>query len=318
MEQKTFYKLVLDLEKSPHKASQYLKLPGLSASEKAILESDQLIHAGKFERVVELLKKSPATATVIVEGHRHLYLGIALTHLHRHHEAEPHLKDALHAMEFLGLEHSLFLCHFHLFQHYSQVEDFEGMRMHLGSLKSIPVKSIEQEVRLLRCQFVYHSELMELSKAAEYLAILKIKKREMNETEKAGLLVNKFKYYLRQDDWVKCQDVLDQLKHQRKFKAKEKYKYMKMMFDHLAKDEPIVVAEMNSIKHPVWRHQIRVVQAIAVGNAAKAEKHWEHLVELNPALYGSGFKYRGNKTLFSVCLEKHGKAAQKSPRKKAA
>ncbi len=295
-----------------------MKIPGISATEKAILESDQMIHEGKFQKVVELLKKVPATTSVMVEGHRHLYLGMALSHLHRHDEAESHLKDALHSMEFLGLENSLFHCHFHLFHLYSQTEDFEGMRMHLGSLKSIPVKSVEQEVRLLRCQFVYHSELMELSKASEYLAILKIKKREMNETEKANLLVNQFKYHIRQDDWVKCQEVLDQLKHQRKFKSKEKYKYMKMLFDHLVKDEPIVVAEMNSIKHPVWRHQIRFLQAISVGNSVKAAKHWESLSDLKPEVYGAGFKYLGNKSLFSVCLEKHGKSSQKSPRKKAA
>ncbi len=319
MEQKTFYKLLVDLGRSPHKLSRYLKSMVLTPTEKCILESEVLIHDGKFERAVELMKKAAVSESVMVEAHRRLYLGMALHHLHRHQDAEVQLKDAVHTMEFMGLEYSLFLSHFYLFQHFAQAEDFESMRMHLGSLKAIPVRSIQQEVRLLRCQFMYHSELMEFSKAEEYLAILKLKKREMNETERLDLLVNKFKYFVRQEDFVKCQEVLEQLKHQRKFKAGEKYKYMKMLFDHLVKDDPIVVAEMAAIKHPVWHHQVKVVQALAVGNAGKAAKHWDQLVELNADVYGKGFKYRGSKTLFSVCLQKHGKlASNKSVRKKAA
>jgi hypothetical protein len=319
MEQKTFYKLLLDLGRSPHKLSRYLKSVALTATEKCILESEVLIHDGKFERAVELMKKAPVSESVMVEAHRRLYLGMALHHLHRHHDADAHLKDAVLTMEFMGLEYSMFLSHFYLFQHFAHAEDFESMRMHLGSLKAIPVRSIQQEVRLLRCQFMYHSELMEFSKAEEYLAILKLKKREMNDTERLALLVNKFKYFIRQDDYVKCQEVLDQLKHQRKFKVGEKYKYMKMLFDHVVKDEPIVVAELTSIKHRVWNQQLRVVRALAVGNEVSAAKHWDHLVELNPDIYGKGFKYHGGKSLFSVCLQKHGKLkAIKTTRKKAA
>jgi hypothetical protein len=305
MDQKTFYKFLLELGRSPHKASLYLKDKRLTAAEKRIIEAQLLVRDGKNEEAVTLMKKTPPSEFVYVEGQRRLILGVALNNLSRHQDAEPNLKDAAQVMDFLELDHSRFIAYFNLFILFCNVGDFENMRMHLETLKTIPTHSIDQEIRLLRCQFMYYSELMDLEKAEEYLALLKLKKKEMNENERISLLISKFKFYIRSGDHAKCQDVLDQMKSQRKFKIKENFKYMKVLFEHLINGEPIYAYDQNFIKTPLLHHQIKVIQMLESGNLAKAQKHWEFLEKLNSAVYGENFEYRGSKSLFSVCLEKH-------------
>jgi len=305
MDQKTFYKFLLELGRSPHKAGLYLKDKRLTAAEKRIIEAQLLVRDGKNEEAVELMKKTPSSEFVYVEGQRRLILGVALNNLSRHRDAEPNLKDAAQVMDFLELDHSRFVAYFNLFILFCNTGDFENMRMYLETLKTIPIHSVDHEIRLLRCQFMYYSELMDLEKAEEYLALLKMKKKEMNENERISLLVSKFKFYIRSGDYAKCQDVLDQMKSQRKFKIKENFKYMKVLFEHLVKGEPIYAYDKDFIKTPFLYHQIKVIQWLEATNLAKAKKHWEYLEKLNSAVYGENFEYRGAKSLFSVCLEKH-------------
>jgi tetratricopeptide (TPR) repeat protein len=305
VKQKTFHQALLELAHSPQKGVKYLADKRLSNQEKKIIEAHLLIRDNRNAEALELLLKISLLEHPFVEAEKKMMIGIAYLNLSRLNEAEPFLAESAKVMKNLSLDHFTFLAHFNLFVLSSNRGDLTGMEKALDELVSMPVLSKDHQKKLLRCQFMFHFESMQFEKAEEYLHLLKLRKKEMNENDRINLLISEFKFHVKLQNWIQCQVTLNEMKNHRKFQLKGNFKFMKILLDHLIKKTPIYCYDQDFLSTPLLYHQIKVIQFLEEGDKKKAEKHWKELSEFNPELYGDHFKYLGSRTLFSSCLEMH-------------
>lgn len=297
--------MLLEIGKNPAKANRILSDKRLSAIEKKIIEGHLLIRDNRNEDAISLLNKTPASESVFIEAQKKFTCAIALINLSRLSEAEPLLVDFTRVMYLMSLDHFVFLGYFNLFVLNSNRGDLKKMEQCLQKLLTINQLSDDHQIKLLRCQFMFHFESLETEKAAEYLYLLKLRKNELTENDQISLLVSEFKFHVKEEDWKKCDSILNEMKKHRKFQLKGNFKFMKFLIDHLTKDKPIYCYDKDFIGTPILFHQLKVIQLLEAGEIKKAEKHWLELEAINPEVYSSGFRYLGSKTLFSCCLQKH-------------
>ena len=91
---------------------------------------------------------------------------------------------------------------------------------------------------------------------------------------------------------------------------------MKMALDHLHHNAPLYLYEKDFKEAQNLYHQLKTIQGLEEANLPKAKRHWEELQKENPDLYQDEFKFRGQKNLLSLCLEKHKKVFSYQPEEK--
>jgi len=305
VEQKTFYKMLLEIGKNPGKANRILSDKRLSALEKKIIEAHLLIRDNRNVEAFELLSKTPPSESVFVEAQKKFVCGIALINQSRLAEAEPLLTDFTKVMYLMSFNHFVFIGYFNLFVLNSNRGNLSRMEECLQKMLALPSLSSDHQIKLLRCQFMYHFETANLEQANEYLHLLKLRKNELTENDQISLLVSEFKFNVKKDDWSKCNSVLTEMKKFRKFQLKGNFKFMKLLLDHLTKGSPIYSYDKDLKDTPLLFHQLKVIQHLEAGEMKKAENHWLELEAITPEIYGSNFRYHGSKTIFSACIDKH-------------
>jgi hypothetical protein len=86
--QKAFYKIILDINLSPERTKKSLADKRLTNNEKKIIEAYILIRSNKNAEAVKLLDALPPSDLPFVEAQRALLTGLALNNLSHFKEAE--------------------------------------------------------------------------------------------------------------------------------------------------------------------------------------------------------------------------------------
>ena len=263
--------------------------------------------------MIALFQTLSASPLPFVEGQRNLLLGVAFNNLSRYEEAEEHLRLGARILDEFQFHHFRFNAWFNLFLVYLNSGKLPEMKSSLQILSTIPELTQTSELRLLRCQFLYHSETHDAEKALEYLHLLKARRSEMVESDAISHLVSEFIFFIKIEDFSHCKSTLEEMKNHRKFQLTENYNFMKVLLHHLLEDAPIYVYDHDFKGTPILFHQIKLIQSLHSGSIPDAEHHWLALQKISERHYGEPFVYEGPKSLFSLCLEKNLKHFQDVP-----
>ena len=304
MQQKTFYKTLLEFNTNPAKAKQCLSDKRLTLAEKKILEGYLLIRNNENQLALQMMKQLSPSDLPFVEGQRKFVMGLSLNNMSFFDEAEKMIKEALIIFQKFEAPYFLFAGHFLLFTIYSNQARPDLMKETLDFLESIPVVLDIQKIRLLRCRFDYFS-LVNESKAREVLKEIEDVKKEMSEGDIISHLVCEFMFFVQCDELNHCEKVLNEMKKYRKFNLTENFNYMKKLLAHIQTNAPVYFYENDFKAAPLLSLQLKLIHSFEEKNAAAAEKTWEELSLLYPKSYLPDFHYVGRKCLFSLCLEKH-------------
>ncbi len=305
MEQKTFYRILLELSRTPQKSKQYLSDQRLSLAEKKIIEGHLLIRNNQNDKVIDLLKPIVGVFPSFVEAQKNLLLGVAFNNLSRFDEAGEHLRLAALILDETPFHHFRFNAWFNLFLTYFNQGKQLKMKSALGVLKEIPQLNETSKIRLLRCQFLFHFEIDEFEKAREYLYLIRNFKNKMVESDLISHLVAEFMFYVKVEEFKNCENVLQEMKKHRKFQLTENFNFMKVLLDHLCEDTPIYAYDDTFKNTPVLFHQLKLLQSFESGDAKASLFHWEQLQDLMSEHFAEPYSYVGPKNLFSLCLNKH-------------
>lgn len=305
MNQKAFYKILLDINLSPERTKKSLGDKRLTNIEKKIIESYILIRSNKNAEAVKLLKGLPISDLPFVEAQRALLTGLALNNLSHFKEAEESILRSVPIFQSLQTPYPLFQACFNLYFIFSNTRRFEKMEEMIKIMSSLPIETELQYIRILRCQFDYFSERENVGEAERILKEIDKVRSTMSESDSISQLVCEFMHYVKVENFNRCTNVLADMKNFRKFHLTDNYNYNKKLLEHLTLNAPIYVHGDDFAATPVLLYQIKVIQCLEEKNLADAENYWKKLSALAPAIYEDQFKLNDTKSLFSLCLHKH-------------
>lgn len=304
MQQKTFYKTLVEFNSNPAKAKQCLSDKRLTLTEKKILECYLFIRNNENQLALQLMKQLSPSDLPFVEGQRKFLMALSLNNLSFFSEAEKMIKESLKISDQFDAPYFLFAGNFLLFTIYSNQGRSDLMKQTLDLLETIPVVLNIQKIRLLRCRFDYFS-ITDASRAKETLKEIETVKIEMSEGDIISHLVCEFMFFVQCDELSHCEKVLNEMKKYRKFHLTENFKFMKKLLAHLQANAPVYFYENDFKATPLLSLQLKLIHFFEEQNIPGAEKTWQELNQLSPESYLPGFHYVGRKCLFSLCLEKH-------------
>jgi hypothetical protein len=305
VQQKTFYKILFEINLNPGKIKQCLLDKRMTRTEKNILECYLLIRNNQNKEAFNRLKELPPSEFTFVEAQKDLLIGISLNNQSHFTEAEIAIWKAIPIFQSLESHYFLFVAYFNLCFIYFNTRLLPKMYDMIKAMEELPLESDLQETRILRCKFNYYSELDDIKNAQAILKKISPLKKTMPESDIISHLVFEFMFYVKREDFDRCKDLLLEMKNFRKFNLSENYNFMKKMLSHLIDDGPIYVTNSSFENTPVLYHQIKVIQFMEEKNIDLAKHHWDFLASANSNVYKENFQYTGTKCLFSLCLEKH-------------
>lgn len=305
MKQKAFYQILQDIRQSPNKANRYLLDRRLTDLERKIIEAHLLIRKNQNEEVLKLLQDKKKSEMTFVESQRLLVLGLASINLSRFMEARDYIEQSISLIRACEAPYSLSSALFNLFLVYFCISDLEEMDSVIKKLEQRPNHSLIEEIRLLRCKFMYSIALKDTQACTEMLAKIAPYKPQMVESDLSSHLVIEFYFFIQLEDFQRAYETIDQLKKQRTFYLSENFKFMKTLLDNLTKDSPLYAYEKDFQSTPLLLYQIKVIQALEINDLISADIYWKKLQQIVPSAYSENFQYLGQKCLFSLCLDKH-------------
>jgi len=305
VQQKTFYKLLLDVNLNPSKVKQSLLDKRLTRIEKTIIESYLLIRNNQNNEALNILKGLPPSEFAFVEAQKNLLIGISLNNQSMFTEAEIAIWKSIPTLKTLESQYFLFAAYFNLCFIYFNNRHLSKMNNIIQAMEGIKQESDIQETRLLRCKFIYYSEINETIQAKALLKQIETRKSTMPESDAISHLLLEFSFFVKMEDFVMCEHLLLEMKNFRKYNLTENYNFLKKMLHHLTAGGPIYAYQSDFQYTPILHHQIKVIQSLEEKNLDLAKSHWDALASSNANIYQEHFHYAGGKCLFSLCLAKH-------------
>jgi hypothetical protein len=304
LQQKTFYKILVEFSLNPGRAKQYLSDKRLTLIEKKIIEGHLLIRNNQNQQALESMKLLSRSDLPFVEAQRKLLMGHALNNLSFFNESEKTIHESLEILNNFEAPYFQFVANYLLFTVYSNQNRPDLMLETLQRLESFPLMSEGQTIKLLRCKFDYYS-LVDNEMAHKILDEIEPNKKDMSEGDIISQLVCEFMFYVKCEDLDKCEEVLKDMKNYRKFHITENFNFMKKLLSHLKVNAPIYLYGEDFKSTPMLYFQLKVIQSFEENNFSEVDNSWARLQNLYPGIYLPNYTYAGPKCLFSLCLEKH-------------
>ncbi len=302
---KIFDQVLKELNERPGRLEKWLEDHRLTSVEKKILIGHSWIRNNLNQKVLDEIPLLPKSEMNFVEAHRLLLIGIASNNLSYFDQAKQYLEASTKAFSDLGLHYYRFIGHFNLFLHASNKVDFRAMRHHLEIMRTIPQEISVQNLRLMRCEFIFADETNQTETALKWLKDVESQKEFMPESDKISHLVSEFMFRVKQEDLTVAREVLEQMKKHRKFHLSENFNYMKKLLEHLTENKPIYAYATDFEQVPLLFHQVQLIQSLEALEKETAHEHWKALQKMMPDVYAEPFEYKGTKCLFSLALQKH-------------
>jgi hypothetical protein len=302
---KTFLNALNLIATNPKKAKTFLKDKRLTLTEKTILGCWMSLRDNRNDSLIERLSELSASPDPVIESQRLLLLGIAYINVSNPNEAIPQIESSLSLLEHLELPDFKFQAANNLFIAHLNLKNKKGMIRALEIQKSIkPIPEFRKNSLLLN-QFNYYKFVGNLETARIINQELDRRKKTMTENQLIQYCLSSFDLGIKQGNLEACARHLSELKKLRKFNISPNFKYMRILLDHLQSGRPVYMYSRDFSKHPNLGSQIAVIHHLEAGNRKDALASWRQLSNWNPEVYSGEFQYKGDRSLFSLCLAKH-------------
>lgn len=305
MEQKAFYQALIDINIDPSKTKKCLDDKRPTYAEKRILESYLLIRNNQNKEALEMMRSLAPTGLPFVEAQKDLLIGLSLNNQSIFIDAEASISKAIPVFTNLKSDYFLFMCYFNLALIHLNTSQLDKMKSSVESMSHLSLETKLQKIRLLRCQFAYYSESGYGTEARDYLSKIETLKPEMPESDIISQLLCEFRFFIAEENFSKCEAILDEMKNFRKFHLSENYNFMKKLLSHVSQNTPLYAYSSDFESVPLLKHQISVIKSLEELNQSEAKDHWIKLQKLAPDMFQDNFVFNGRKCLFSLCLNKH-------------
>lgn len=299
---KTFLYALEIICKDHKKAKSYLNDKRLTVSEKKVIESFFLIKKGDNQQAINFLKEIKSNDPV-VDSQINLFLGIAYNNSGQFNFAEDKLKCAYAYLEDTSYSQLKFICLNSLFLLYFNQQSLSLMKVTLDEMKK-NICNDESQLSYYRAQFNYYSRSGDIKKASSVLAKINESKNQMSEPQSISFLIDRFMFMIKLDQFDQAQLILEELKFKRSFNSTANFNFMKILLNNLVNDQPIYLNKSDYEESEFLYQQLLVVKSLEESNFSEAQKSWEWLMQHGPHIYLSDFNYKGDKCLFSLCLDK--------------
>jgi hypothetical protein len=191
---------------------------------------------------------------------------------------------------------------------YANRRELNQLELTLEKLSEFKMSGSFAELQTLYLQLVYFSLLGNYHK---YSLVLKkinqgFSKQNISEFSPFISILN-FTFSFKEKKYNECYKILEDYKKLKGTRVKANYSYLKILIDHITKDEPLYVYANEFKEYPELYHQLEVIKNLSIGEFKIAQKFWNLLEKHNPGLYQSHFSYKGEDSIFSIALKRYEK-----------
>ncbi|MFZ4714897.1 MAG: hypothetical protein ACOYL6_14355 [Bacteriovoracaceae bacterium] len=277
----------------------------LTQNEKKILESWLLLRDKEYDQIIALL--TPMSCNIdIVESQRLLILGIAWNSKAQYQKALELVAQSLAKLPVryaINLDTIRFRTLYNLFVINENLRDLNQMKKLLAKMSSTPIPPA-QRIHYELCRLSYANQTEDFSSAERIIDNLSDVQEEMSEYQKITFSVELFQYYLLQNLYGSCEKVLQEISSTRKYLLSSDFRFMKQLLAYLTHDSTLYLYEADFTNSPERYLQVKTLLALEACNMDHAQQAWEELKAKNKELYQGNFVFKGQKCLFSLCLQK--------------
>lgn len=302
---KTFDSYIKELIYYPKRAPKWLSDKRLTQLEKRILQGHLLIRENKNAKVIEELKNVSKIDIDFVKDHYHLLLGICYNNTGNYSQSERLLILATKGFEERSEYYHLFTSLFNLLMIYSNRGKVPEMATTLKRMEEICPDATITQIRLLRCQFVYAVDSNDKVTANKLIDKINKVKSDFSESDLGEHFICEFMFHIKHEKFDKAQSIIEEMKKYRNYTSTDNFNFMKELLAHLRVDKTLYVYDREFPNKSVLYQQMKVIEAMQSSHQEEAQKWWKELQLGDSHLYGDNFHYRGEKCLFSLCLDKH-------------
>lgn len=286
-------------ERQKHLADKRITL-----AEKQIINCTIMLRDCNYQEIINLLSKQ-THQNILVESQRLLILGIALASAGDMGKAIPCLTESQNIFSKYKLNRYEFYSWLHLFFSYYNLKDSNKMATCLDHMMACDPDNTKDKLSVLRCQFNFNIFNGEFKKAKIFLNKIEKQIEFMHPAQYSFHLIDKFVYYLKINDFNKCESTIKEMTKSRLFYSSENYNFIKTLFNHFYHNNPIYLYEQDFKETPLLLYQLKFLKALEGNNKEAAILEWQKLSEISPNIYCENLNYKGDKCLFSLCLEKY-------------
>jgi hypothetical protein len=304
---KTFDGYIRELIFHPGREKKWMNDRRLTIAEKKILKAHLLLRDNKYSVAITELDTISSTEIEFVNHHKSLLMGICLNNTGKYAEGFEYLKQAQKGFEESSNYYHLFTTLFNLVNNLGNLGKINEMSTVIQKMESLRISGKLQEIRLLRSQFIFACDSNNDQLANNLLPQIHKFKPSMPESELGAQLICEFIFHIKKEDLESAKQVLIQMKKHRKFMIGENFHFMNKLLNHLTTDDTLYIYERDfPSSESVLFRQIKVIEALSSQDLEQANIHWLFLQsKCGKDLYMNGFKWAGEKCIFSLCLDKH-------------
>jgi tetratricopeptide (TPR) repeat protein len=283
---------------------KYLKDKRLSSAEKTILSCTFKLRENKYLEIIETLESINPTNELVLSQKQYV-MGISYNSLGDGLSAVKHLNVAIEILSKHELKTYEFNAIVQIFYAYLNLKDYSRLEGLIRRMQQLISRDEKEHISFLRCSFNFYVIKADFKNASNMLKKLDLLSSRMHPGQYVSHLVDKFIFFLKLDQLNKCEAILHELKDIRRYKITESFIFMQSLLKHILYDQPIYLYDKQFKHHPLLFYQLKVIQLISSGETKQAKEYWQKLHEMNSSIYSDFLEYRGDKCLFSICLEKH-------------
>lgn len=290
----------------------FLRDKRITQAEKKILECWLLLAENRLDEILEILPKLNTDYDQLVESQKNLLLGKALSNKTQYVESIPYIKKAIEGLRPYALNRQKFNATYSLFIVYLNLKNEKAMKETLNALKKIEIEHKYHEICLIQCEFNYCALVEQYKEAKVFLTQLKKYQTQMSGALLASTLTSQFLFYVKLEDFTACEKTMEEMKKQRKYELSSNFTFMRLMLDHYLHEKPMYVYQQEFKDQPISFYQLKVIQCLEEQSPEEALGFWKKLQMSAPDIYLPDFSYKGDKCIFSLCLDKHLSRPKKS------
>ncbi|MFZ4715393.1 MAG: hypothetical protein ACOYL6_16840 [Bacteriovoracaceae bacterium] len=287
------------------KAKSVLTDKRLSQLEKQIIQAYVDLRDNRFSEIIPVLINQKSE-DVFVESQRNILLGLAYNNSGDLKLARPFFEIAWDIVKTTNYKTSQFIVLYNLFTLHRNLKQIERMSEYLDLMQELEIKDHPGLfLMLLRCRFCYYSYVGDMMKAKSFMLKIERRKEELGENQILSFQIDKFDFYLKNDQYSDCYKTLEEMKKFRIYASSFNFKFMKILLDHITLEKPIYAYDKDFINVPILYNMLNVVKALEAADPIEALKWWGELTLISPDIYQADFIYKGDKCLFSVAYQMH-------------
>ncbi len=304
---KTFDAYIRELIAHPERSKKWMNDRRLTSAEKRILKGHLFVRNNKYQEAIEELKLITTTDFDFVMAHKNLLFGICYNNIGKYDDGLKYINLAITEFENKNQNYHLFTAYYNLINNLGNLGLIKEMSPVIDKMKALRVTGKLQEIRLLRCEFMFASDSNNFPAAEILLTKIHKLKSSIPDSELGPQLIFEFIFYIKTEQMERAEDIIVQMKKHRNFMVSENFHFMKKLLSHLLHNDTLYVYERNftSSDSALFR-QIKIIEELQSQNKDKALEHWRFLQEkFGKEVYADNFQWAGEKCLFSLCLKKN-------------